>query len=1049
MGDQSIYIFHAGCPAGAEANDRMTVIEFVHEYVSGELCNLFFFFILHGEKLLIGRRVQIQLQSLCCQALPDGHRGVDGISGNLQIVVVCEQDIELHANQPSLGKYASGHLPDGEEILRQRRIGEHDSLAEKGTDFGAADVEHITAVCQVFQRDIRIIGCKLVSKPRAVNEQGDMVFPTDFVKVLKFLPGVQGAILGRIGDIDHARTNLMLPVLIFIEKTDIGLYLACTDLSIFGREGQNLVSGGFHSACFVESDMCGIRAHDAEGWAQNRADDRGDRIGSSDHKVHDGIRFSARGLDLFRSGCAVSVHSVSDILLKVDLFQFFQDQRVAALHVITFKVKHSIFLLHKTIDFALLIGEYYLTNCLLCQPDGIGSSPLSGRILTSWNDDIGSYRISAIDQSGRLRADFLQPLLFDLLVFLCFFIPGSIRDFLPFVLQMVLLQIAGQVSGDLLGTGDIEMVSVIERICFPPDSDCFRLQLMLRIASPLSRAHTAQEEYPGEAEREVRGGLDLAGRKVLLSAAVHLRHIVGHHMNRLLKLAGADHFLTLFFCAETQVQKLGIIKTLTAGLAAVFRAEDVGVVVCDCGVRGDCDQMGPLVGLIAAFFHQFPLGGGKGVVRRLVGRCRKGDIRPFCAFDASGYKFVGHAADALAELAHRQIPVPVSVTTIKDIANAAGVSPATVSNALNNRSNVSWETKNRILELCREMDYQQNLIGQSLRTGNSRTVLFNFSDFDREYYLQIIHGISDYVDANGYELIVCTSKSYEKFMSPRLSCGSIILDLRCSNDLLVKKASSGYPIVTLDCELNIPNTCSLLVNNYEAESELTEGLVRRGFQRFAFLAGLDTDDTMQRYRAVEDTLERYGIQREDYYSGDFREKSDIRAAKLMMLPNHYYYVLNELTSRMILILNRLSVHPNMLSGVREDMQEILDNSDTVAMLREEAGTYLARTVQHCIGGKEDNTQAYVQYARQYIEDHYMEKITLDVIAGKTHTNASYLSTVFKEQTGVNYMTFLTRIRIQKAEEMLCTLDYNLTQISEAIGNSNTRYFSRIFEQETK
>ena len=82
---------------------------------------------------------------------------------------------------------------------------------------------------------------------------------------------------------------------------------------------------------------------------------------------------------------------------------------------------------------------------------------------------------------------------------------------------------------------------------------------------------------------------------------------------------------------------------------------------------------------------------------------------------------------------------------IKDIARAAGVSASTVSNVINGRKNVSAAVRARVLAICREMDYQANPAGKALRTGEPKTILFNFSDFDRQFYLKIIHGISDYV----------------------------------------------------------------------------------------------------------------------------------------------------------------------------------------------------------------------------------------------------------------------------------------------------------------
>ena len=222
---------------------------------------------------------------------------------------------------------------------------------------------------------------------------------------------------------------------------------------------------------------------------------------------------------------------------------------------------------------------------------------------------------------------------------------------------------------------------------------------------------------------------------------------------------------------------------------------------------------------------------------------------------------------------------------IKDIAKAAGVSPSTVSNVLNGRRNVGEETRKKVLELCEEMQYQPNIIGKTLKTGSNQTIMFNFSDFDRQFYLKIIQGISDYAYAKDYDLIICTNKSCEKFMNRTFTNGCIMLDRRCNDNMLIKKAKEGYPIIALDRILEMPYIKSVIVNNYVPERELIEGLVKGGYKRFAFLGGLDTEDNRERLQAFRDVLEEHHIvfRREDYYYGDYREKSGYQAAKLIML----------------------------------------------------------------------------------------------------------------------------------------------------------------------
>ena len=222
---------------------------------------------------------------------------------------------------------------------------------------------------------------------------------------------------------------------------------------------------------------------------------------------------------------------------------------------------------------------------------------------------------------------------------------------------------------------------------------------------------------------------------------------------------------------------------------------------------------------------------------------------------------------------------------IKDIAKAAGVSPATVSNVLNGRKNVGEATRERVLAICREMDYQTNPYGRALKSGESKIILFNFSDFDRQFYLKIIHGISDYVYASHYDLIICTSGSCERFMSKSFTSGCVMLDRSCNDQLLIQKARRGYPIVAMDRVLDEPNIKSLIVNNYTPMCELVRGLADRGYRRFAFLGGLDTLDNQERYAAFRDVLKERDIpfRHESYLTGDYREKSGYQAAKLLLI----------------------------------------------------------------------------------------------------------------------------------------------------------------------
>ena len=230
--------------------------------------------------------------------------------------------------------------------------------------------------------------------------------------------------------------------------------------------------------------------------------------------------------------------------------------------------------------------------------------------------------------------------------------------------------------------------------------------------------------------------------------------------------------------------------------------------------------------------------------------------------------------------------------TIKEIAALANVSSATVSNVLNNRNNVGEETRQKILRLCEEYGYTNHKT-KRLQNDETKTILFNFSDYERNFYLKIIHGISDYVYSRDYDLMICTNKSCKKFMDPSLTCGAIMLDKKCKNSVLIDKANEGYPIVSLDRIIDVPNIKSVVVNNYNAMSELIQGLIDKGYRDFGYVAGIDTLDNQERYKAVRDVLQKNGIifRRENYFIGDYSEKSGYQSARLMLLSENVPEVL--------------------------------------------------------------------------------------------------------------------------------------------------------------
>ena len=102
-----------------------------------------------------------------------------------------------------------------------------------------------------------------------------------------------------------------------------------------------------------------------------------------------------------------------------------------------------------------------------------------------------------------------------------------------------------------------------------------------------------------------------------------------------------------------------------------------------------------------------------------------------------------------------------SRVTIRDIAREAGVSHATVSRALNNHREINIETRKRIHELARQMNYIPDGIARGLVTNRSNCVGMIIPDMDNQFVDRVVDGAEDYLNGNGRCMILAQSRYQE------------------------------------------------------------------------------------------------------------------------------------------------------------------------------------------------------------------------------------------------------------------------------------------------
>mgnify|MGYP001777802082 CR=1 FL=1 len=87
-------------------------------------------------------------------------------------------------------------------------------------------------------------------------------------------------------------------------------------------------------------------------------------------------------------------------------------------------------------------------------------------------------------------------------------------------------------------------------------------------------------------------------------------------------------------------------------------------------------------------------------------------------------------------------------------------------------------------------------------------------------------------------------------------------------------------------------------------------------------------------------------------------------------------------------------------------------------------------------------------AKNYIQQHYQEALRLEDVSSAVGFNATYFSTLFKKETGQNFMDYLTELRIGRAKELLCGEEMSVQDVAEQVGYRDLKYFSRLFKKLT-
>lgn len=220
---------------------------------------------------------------------------------------------------------------------------------------------------------------------------------------------------------------------------------------------------------------------------------------------------------------------------------------------------------------------------------------------------------------------------------------------------------------------------------------------------------------------------------------------------------------------------------------------------------------------------------------------------------------------------------------IKDIAKQAGVSISTVSYALNGNPKVTEETASRILAIAKELNYVPNAAARNLKRRQTKVIGAFLTDFNGAFYGDLLQGMKEILNKNGYDLIVCSGIQSHRLLPEKMIDGAIVLDAFFSSDELLLHANQGHKLVVLDRELKHPNISPVLLDNKAGAGLAAEYLIEQGHRKIYVVTGpSDSFDSNQRLQAVKQTIDRNQPISFITIQGDFNKSSGEQAAHKIM-----------------------------------------------------------------------------------------------------------------------------------------------------------------------
>lgn len=226
--------------------------------------------------------------------------------------------------------------------------------------------------------------------------------------------------------------------------------------------------------------------------------------------------------------------------------------------------------------------------------------------------------------------------------------------------------------------------------------------------------------------------------------------------------------------------------------------------------------------------------------------------------------------------------------TIYDIAKELNISAATVSRALNKNPKISEATRKLVSETAARLNYKQNKLALSLKTGKSNNIGVIVPRIDSNFFASIIRSIEEELYPHKYNVIICQTNEDENREIDNVNTllnaqvDGILMSISntsSENDRVIKKVlEKKVPIIFFDRKKNIDGVSTVTINDFNAAYAATKHLIDEGCKKIAYLTGDRSLEIYEnRYHGYCQALKDYGLTLNDDFV--IRTRSKVEAGQ--------------------------------------------------------------------------------------------------------------------------------------------------------------------------